>query len=154
MVFCCGFFQNLILKRFGGQGFYRVFQLSFWLQHILFLTTHWRTQAIIAAVLLVGYWLAMTLIPTPGEGKVMLEPGVNLAAWIDSKLLPGYMWEKTWDPEGILSTFPAIATGITGMLAGHLIISDLKQERKVIYLFCVWIFCFSNRIFMELHFPG
>src|SRR5690606_36286051 len=50
---------------------------------LLFLNSKWKTQAIIAAVLLVGYWLAMVLIPTPGYGKPMLEPGVNLAAYID-----------------------------------------------------------------------
>lgn len=127
--------------------------IVFLVSAILFLTTRWRTQAIIAAILLVGYWMAMTLIPTPGEGKVMLEPGVNLAAWIDSKLLPGYMWEKTWDPEGILSTFPAIATGITGMLAGHLIISDLKQERKVIYLFAFGFFALITGFLWNYIFP-
>jgi predicted acyltransferase len=76
----------------------------------------------------------MTLIPTPGVGKVMLEPGINLAAWIDSKYLPGRMWQGTWDPEGILSTFPAIVTGITGLLAGHLLASDRKPTDKIIFL--------------------
>lgn len=87
-----------------------------------------------AFVVLAAYWLAMTLIPTPGYGKVMLEPGVNLAAWIDSKFLPGRMWQGTWDPEGILSTFPSIVSGISGLLAGHLLISNRSREQKVIYL--------------------
>ncbi len=107
---------------------------------LLFLNTGWKIQALIAAVILIGYWLAMTLIPTPGYGQPMLEPGVNLAAWIDSRFLPGYMWQKTWDPEGILSTFPAIASGVTGMLAGQLILSEIKQERKIIYLFSYGFF--------------
>jgi predicted acyltransferase len=102
---------------------------------LLFLNTNWKTQAITGALILIFYWLAMTLIPTPGYGKVMLEPGINLAAWIDSKFLPGKMWQGTWDPEGILSTFPSIVTGITGMLAGTLLLKIKAQEYKVIYLF-------------------
>jgi predicted acyltransferase len=119
----------------------------------LFLNTKWKTQAIVAGVLLVGYWLVMTLIPTPGHGKVMLEPGANIAAWIDSKYLPGYMWQKTWDPEGLLSTLPAIASGITGMLAGHLILSKIKPERKVIYLFSISFFAFVIGFFWNYIFP-
>lgn len=101
----------------------------------LYLNTGWRAQAVTGAVILIAYWLAMTLIPTPGAGKPMLEPGVNLAAWIDQQLLPGRMWQGTWDPEGILSTFPAIVTGITGMLAGKLLVSIREREQTIIWLF-------------------
>ena len=127
--------------------------IVFMVSAFLFLNTKWKTQALIAAVLLVGYWLVMVLIPTPGFGKVMLEPGANIAAWIDSKFLPGYMWQKTWDPEGILSTLPAIATGITGMLAGHLIISKMEQERKLVYLFTLSFFAFVAGFFWSYIFP-
>ena len=101
---------------------------------LLYLNTSFIQQVWTGCVILMGYWLAMTLIPTPGQGRVMLEPGVNLAAWIDSKFLPGKMWQGTWDPEGILSTFPSIVSGISGLLAGHVLISDRFREEKVIYL--------------------
>lgn len=101
---------------------------------ILYLNTSFKQQAVIGVSILVLYWLVMTLIPTPGVGKVMFEPGVNLAAWIDSKFLPGKMWQGTWDPEGILSTFPAIVSGITGLLAGQLLISSRPATIKIIYL--------------------
>jgi predicted acyltransferase len=77
----------------------------------------------------------MMYIPTPGYGSVMFEPGKNLAAWIDSLLQPGKMWQGTWDPEGIFSTLPAIVTGIAGMLAGRLIPVEMPIERKVIWLY-------------------
>lgn len=102
---------------------------------LLFLHANWKKQAIIGASILVLYWLAMTFIPLPGHGKVMLEPGMNLAAWVDSKLLPGKMWQGSWDPEGILSTFPSVVTGITGMLAGTILLSKQSMEKKVIQLF-------------------
>ena len=101
----------------------------------MFLFTSWRTQLITGIAILIGYWLAMVLIPTPGYDKAMLEPGMNLAAWVDSTFLPGKMWQGTWDPEGILSTLPAIATGLAGMMAGKIITSKLEQERKVLWLF-------------------
>jgi predicted acyltransferase len=63
------------------------------------------------------------------------EPGVNFAAWFDRIFLPGRHWEKTFDPEGLLTTLPAIVTGITGMLAGAIIVSKESQDRKVIWLF-------------------
>ena len=76
--------------------------------------------ASIAALLLVAYYAMMTLIPVPGVGPANLNEGTNLAAYIDNLVLPGHLWavSKTWDPEGILSTIPAIATGIIGLLAG------------------------------------
>src|SRR5690554_5063212 len=120
---------------------------------LLFLTSGWKTQGVVAVCLLVGYWLAMVLIPTPGYAEPMLEPGANLAAFIDSKLLPGYMWQKTWDPEGIFSTIPAIASGITGLLAGHIILSKLSPERKVIYLFSFGLCAFMTGYMWNYVFP-
>lgn len=107
---------------------------------LLYLNSGWKTQAWTVVVLLAGYWLAMTLIPTPGAGQPMLEPGMNLAAWIDRQLLPGRMWQETWDPEGLFSTLPAIASGITGMLAGRLIAGNKNWDRTVIWLFVLGFF--------------
>jgi predicted acyltransferase len=68
----------------------------------------------------------MTLVPVPTIGEANLEKGTNLAAWLDNILLKDHLWvySKTWDPEGILSTLPAIATGIIGILIGQLLNSD------------------------------
>jgi predicted acyltransferase len=120
---------------------------------LMFLNTDWKKQAWIGAIILLGYWLAMTLIPTPGVGKVMLEPGVNLAAWIDSKYLPGTMWQGTWDPEGILSTFPSVVSGITGMLAGAIILSKRSIDRKVILLMVTGFFMLFAGYLWGLAFP-
>lgn len=120
---------------------------------IIFLNSKWKTQVVISVVILIGYWMAMVLIPTPGYGKAMLEPGVNLAAWFDSTYLPGVMWQKTWDPEGYLSTLPSIVTGISGILAGHLILSKLPQEKKVIYMFSFGFFAFATGYMWNYVFP-
>jgi len=71
-------------------------------------------------ICLAGYWLIMTRIPVPGYGYASLEPETNLGAWIDYSLLKGHLWSasKVWDPEGLLSTLPAIGTGILGVWTG------------------------------------
>jgi predicted acyltransferase len=125
---------------------------------LVYLNSGWKTQAITNSIILLLYWLAIRYIPTPGFASPIMEPGKNLAAWIDTLLLPGRMWQGTWDPEGIFSTLPAIATGISGMLAGRLITTKLPLERKVIWLFLIgflsccigycwsWIFPFNKNL--------
>jgi predicted acyltransferase len=110
---------------------------------LLFLYTGWKFQARTGAAILILYCMVMTLVPVPGYGYPILEPGKNLAAWLDAIVIPGRMWQGTWDPEGILSTFPAIVTGITGMLTGHLLVSQQTNERKIIWLFVTGFISFA-----------
>ena len=96
---------------------------------LLYLKTTQKTQLIVASTILLGYWVIMTLISVPGIGLANLEKGTNLASWIDSILLKDHVWAvtKTWDPEGILSTIPAIASGIIGLLIGQLLNRPLPK---------------------------
>jgi predicted acyltransferase len=138
-IFAVGIFLSLYPKfnfeELRVAGVLQRIAIVFLVCAILFLSVRWKKQATIGVALLILYWLAMVLIPIPGYGKPMLEPGINLSAWIDSYLLPGRMWQKTWDPEGLFSTLPAIATGITGMLTGTLIVSKKTREEKIIWMF-------------------
>src|SRR5712664_256104 len=88
---------------------------------VLFLVTGWRTHAFVAAGLLLGYWVVMTAVPVPGYGAGDLGKAGNLAAYLDRALLGSHLWQaaKVYDPEGILSTAPAVATALLGVLAGH-----------------------------------
>lgn len=102
---------------------------------ILYLKTNMKTQLIVATSILIGYWLLMAFVPVPGVGPANFEKGTNLAAWLDNLLLNGHLWSvsKTWDPEGILSTLPAIGTGILGMCIGQLLnlpISKIEIAKK------------------------
>jgi len=108
---------------------------------IIFLKTSVRTQAILGVVLLLVYWILMTLIPVPGVGYANLEPTTNLAAYFDNLLLGGHLWKatKVWDPEGILSTMPAISSAISGILLGHWLQTKVDPATKA-----VWIFVFGN----------
>ena len=86
---------------------------------VVYLRTGVRTQLAIVAGLLLGYWAAMTLVPVPGVGAGDLSRPNNLAAWIDRGLLPGHLYKPDYDPEGLLSTLPAVATTLIGVLAGQ-----------------------------------
>ncbi|OXB00011.1 acyltransferase family protein [Flavobacterium pectinovorum] len=99
---------------------------------LLYLKTSQKTQIITGAVLLLGYWALMTLIPVPGVGFANLEKGTNLAAWLDSVLLKGHMYRGTvtWDPEGILSTIPSIVNGIIGLLIGQILMREISKTQK------------------------
>jgi predicted acyltransferase len=93
-----------------------------------------RGQAVLAAVLLVGYWGAMKYVVGPEGYAPNLEPQTNLSAQVDRIVLSGhlYQWTKTWDPEGVLSTFPAIGTALLGLLAGEWLRTGRKPAVKAV----------------------
>lgn len=96
---------------------------------LLYLKTNLKTQLLVAASILLGYWIVMAFVPVPGFGAANFEKGTNLAAWLDNLVLKGHLWSvsKTWDPEGILSTLPAVATGILGMFIGQILNLKIQQ---------------------------
>ncbi|HET7911760.1 MAG TPA: heparan-alpha-glucosaminide N-acetyltransferase domain-containing protein, partial [Pseudolabrys sp.] len=102
---------------------------------ILFLNLSWRGLVAALVVLLVGYWALLTFVPVPGVGVASYQPETNLANWIDLHFLPGRLWDETRDPEGLLSTIPAIGTCLLGVLAGLLLKDErLSPEQKTLWL--------------------
>ncbi len=102
---------------------------------VIAINVRMRTEAVIAGALLVIYWLLMRFIPVPGYGAGDLTPQGNLETYLDSWLLPGRLYREIWDPEGLLSTIPAIATGLLGHLTGFLIRSGLDKIRIAGWMF-------------------
>lgn len=92
----------------------------------------WRGQVFAVTVICALYWFLMTRVPVPGVGPPSLEPAANLGAWLDRLLLPGHLWKqsRTWDPEGLLGTLPALATTLLGGLAGEWLRSDRSADSK------------------------
>jgi predicted acyltransferase len=111
--------------------------VCYFISSLIFLNTRWRTQAIIAVVLLVLYWLLMTLVPVPGYGAGDLSKEGSLASYVDRIVLGSHIWKqgKVYDPEGLLSTIPAIATTLCGILTGHWLRARRSQLEKVGGLF-------------------
>jgi predicted acyltransferase len=90
----------------------------------------------VATVLLAGYWLLMTQVPAPGFGTGRLDLEGNLAAYVDRLVLSEHTWKHNpgWDPEGLLSTLPAIATVLFGILAGLALAGDRPLRAKIQWL--------------------
>ena len=131
-----GLFPQFDFSEIRMPGVLQRIAIVFFFCALLFWYTSWRQQGFIAGFLLLVYWFIMTCIPVPGIGVSVLEPGNNLAAWLDRLVIPGTMWQGTWDPEGILSTIPAIASGVSGMLIGHLLANvAITPERKVVWMY-------------------
>ncbi|HVG30839.1 MAG TPA: DUF5009 domain-containing protein [Pyrinomonadaceae bacterium] len=89
---------------------------------VVFVNTRWRAQALLVAALLVAYCVVLTQVPTPGYAAGDLSKEGSIASFVDRRLLGNHIWkggDKVYDPEGVLSTFPAIATTLVGVLAGH-----------------------------------
>jgi predicted acyltransferase len=92
----------------------------------------------IVVILLVGYWGVLSLVPVPGLGAPDLSlPTANIAAWLDHKLLGAYLYNPSagWDPEGLLSTIPAICLSLIGIVAGKLLLRSGSYDAKIRALF-------------------
>jgi len=102
---------------------------------ILALYLNRRSWMAAAAACLIGYWVLMRYVSVPGFGVPthdvpILDPDRNLAAWLDRKLLMGHLYEGTRDPEGVISTIPAIATSLLGLLTGDWLRSPRSAKHK------------------------
>lgn len=106
--------------------------IAYMLAGLLTQRTTLRQQIAIIATLLFGYWAVMTILPVPGEGTIgallLDDPRRTMAAWTDRLVLDWTRWGMgnhlwvsgvRWDPEGILSTVPAVCTAMLGNLAGR-----------------------------------
>ena len=127
----------------------------FFLASTLYLTTSWITQLRLGAGLLVAYYLLMTLVPVPGFGESNLDPGTNLAAWSDRLFLEGHLWAqtKTWDPEGVLSTMPALVTAVLGMLTGQLMDRVENTSERVSWIFFFGMILILSGLAWDFAFP-
>ncbi|HVU87151.1 MAG TPA: DUF5009 domain-containing protein [Pirellulales bacterium] len=104
---------------------------------IVFLNLRLRGQAVLLATLLIGYAALLAFVPVPGFAAGDYTPEGNLAGHVDRLLLPGRAWFRQWgwDPEGLLSTIPAIGTCLIGLLSGELLRNDrVSPQRKVLAL--------------------
>lgn len=106
---------------------------------LVVLRTDMKQQTWITGILLVFSWIAMFVVPVPGYGAGVLDPQGNLCWYLDSTLLAGHTWSGApvpgFDPEGIFSTIPAVATTFFGVLTGHLLKAPLSNEQRVARMF-------------------
>jgi predicted acyltransferase len=115
--------------------------IVFFISTVLYIKLTRKALVWIFAIILLVYYILMNFVPVPGFGPSNLEPGTNLAAWLDRIILTeNHLWNqtKTWDPESILSTLPAISTCLFGVLAGiWLQRKDRTDAEKVSWMFSI-----------------
>lgn len=122
---------------------------------LIYLHTAPRTQVWIGVGLLLLYWGLMTLVPVPGGYPPNLEAETNLGAWLDRTLMGGHLWSqaKVWDPEGLLSTIPAISSGLAGVLTGEWLRSDRGHYEKISGILSMGAILLALSFVWDLSFP-
>ena len=93
--------------------------LSTFFAAIIYLNTSFKKQVIWLLALLFGYWALMAWVPVPGFGAGVITPEGSLSSYLDRQFLPGKVLRGDYDPEGILSTIPAIGSALLGVFTGR-----------------------------------
>jgi len=124
---------------------------------LIFIHTNWKQQTLIAGALCLIYWALMVLVPVPGCLVTTIDDkACNLAAYLDRLILgENHLWKsaKVYDPEGLLSTIPAIATTLAGVLTGHWIKREIDIYEKVSGLFFFGVVLLAIGYVWSLAFP-
>lgn len=121
-------FENIrfpgVLQRIG---------VVFFFASILFINLDWKKLIAVSGILLIGYWLLMVFVPVQGVASTLERAPNNLANYVDLNVFGSHMWKTDYDPEGLLSTLPAIVSSLLGIFTGLILTS--KQEKKTTILF-------------------
>ncbi|MGZ3749792.1 MAG: acyltransferase family protein [Mucilaginibacter sp.] len=124
---------------------------------VLYVKTSQKTRDWLFVIALVGYYIIMNFIPVPGVGYANLEPTTNMGAYIDRLVFTtNHLWAEshTWDPEGLLGTIPAIATGLFGIRLGSwLKRKDREDSVKVSWMFTYGAASVILALLWDLFFP-
>ena len=124
---------------------------------VLYIKTSQKTRDWLFGIALIGYYILMNFVPVPGVGYANLEPTTNLGAWLDRIVFtPNHLWAETriWDPEGLLGTIPAIATGLFGIRLGTWIKrKDHDDSIKVTWMFVYGTIAVMLGLIWDLFFP-
>jgi predicted acyltransferase len=163
LLFALGMFLNGFPNRYQLDSWrvYGVLQriaICYVITAVLALWADWRGWTATIVTCLVGYWILMRFVPVPGFGVPthdipLLDPDRNLGAWLDRQLLAGHLYEHTRDPEGVLSTIPAVATSLLGLLTGQWLRSARSPESKALGLALFGVAGVVAGKILDLRFP-
>lgn len=162
LIFLIGFLLNLI-PRFDFDtvripGVLQRIALCTLLAAPIVVYCGWRMQLALIGFLLALYSALMLFFPVPGIGAGVLEPGKDFGAWIDRMVLDGHMWvqSKTWDPEGLFNTLPALCSQLIGVLAGRFLLAQLNRVEQTVWLLLaglllVWLGVILDALLMPIN---
>src|SRR6185437_9449933 len=157
-VFINGFPNHYNPATLRIEGVLQRIALCYVIASILYLWCGPKVRWAVVFVLLAGYWIVMRYVPVPGfgvptHGFPFLDPNRNLTAWLDRKLLMGHLYNHTNDPEGVLSTIPAIASTLLGIFAGEWLRSNQTHTQKILRMVSYGTACFVAGEIWGLWFP-
>ena len=136
-----GLFLNLFLPYFpffksvGNLRFPGVLQrigVVYMFAAVLHIHFNWKVLLLITVSILIGYWLWLGFIPLHGELPTFERAANNWANYIDVQFFGSHTWKKDYDPEGLLSTIPAVATSIIGILIGKILYSFKEKSTTIL----------------------
>jgi predicted acyltransferase len=128
--------------------------LAYMFANIIYLYSKERAQALWFAGLLIGYWLLLKFTSAPGFPRGDLTMEGNFASYVDRLLMPGKLYLGIHDPEGIMSTIPAIGTGLLGIMTGNYIkLNKAAQQRKVLTMAVIGVVFLGLAQLWNLDFP-
>jgi predicted acyltransferase len=128
--------------------------LAYMFANIIYLYSKQTVQAIWFVVLLVAYWLVLKFNSAPGFAPGDLSMEGNFASYIDRSILPGRLYLKIHDPEGLMSLIPSISTALLGIMTGSLLKNSPKTKKeKVVYMALAGIISISIALIWNLDFP-
>lgn len=162
LIFLIGFILNYLpyfhIDRVRIPGVLQRIALCTLLAAPIVVYCRWRMQLAIIAALLAIYSVLMLAVPVPGVGAGMLEPGRDFGAWLDRMVLGKHLWvqSKTWDPEGLVSTLPALCSQLFGVLAGRWLLSRYSRTEQTVWmllagLLFVWLGSVFDGILMPIN---
>lgn len=162
LIFLIGFLLNLIpyfnFEKVRIPGVLQRIALCTVLAAPIVVYCGWRMQLALIAALLTLYSALMLCYPVPGIGAGVLEPGQDFGAYIDRMFLSGHMWvqTKTWDPEGLFTTMPALCSQLFGVLAGRFLLSKMSRTEQTVWLLLaglllLWLGVICDAILMPIN---
>lgn len=136
-LFLLGLFLNIFPTHFNIESLrvYGILQriaVCYLICSYIYLNTNIKTQVLIFLVILLGYWFVMTQVPVPGLGISQLKADDSWVSYFDQLIFSKkHLFAATYDPEGFFSTLPSVATTLSGMLIGHLLLSSVNSTKKI-----------------------
>jgi predicted acyltransferase len=160
VLFALGLFLNIFpafhVSNIRIPGVLQRIAICYFFTSLIVLKAGLRGRILWLIATMASYWLMMRFIPVPGIGTGVMEPGENFASWVDSIFLKGHMWsyyDNTWDPEGIISTIPAISTTLFGVLTGQWLMSSASEGKKVAGLICAGLILLAAGSILDYWMP-
>jgi predicted acyltransferase len=155
--FGLAFNHNFSFETIRIPGVLQRIGICYFFASIIYLNTSLRGQVLWIVTLLVGYWVLIKLVPVPGYGAGVLEPTGSLCWYVDSTLLKGHTWSggpaPGFDPEGIVSTIPAIATTLFGALTGRWLRTSRSKEEKTASMYAVGVLMLFLGVILDMWLP-